>query len=51
MLTGQFSDKYSWIPGVFKGEGSALPYDANYQPKPALYAIQQALEIGAARNE
>jgi len=29
------SDKYSWIPGVFKGEGAALLWDENYNKKPA----------------
>lgn len=29
------SDKYSWIPGVFEGEGAALLWDENYNKKPA----------------
>ncbi|KAL6156018.1 hypothetical protein ACJQWK_09980 [Exserohilum turcicum] len=29
------SDKYSWIPTTFPGEGSALLWDANFQKKPA----------------
>jgi len=29
------SDKYSWIPGVFPGEGAALLWDENYKKKPA----------------
>lgn len=29
------SDKYSWIPGVFPGEGGALMWNANYKKKPA----------------
>jgi endo-1,4-beta-xylanase len=33
-----FTDKYSWIPGVFSGQGSALPWDSNEQKKPALYS-------------
>ncbi|KAG8831286.1 hypothetical protein FRC17_003364 [Serendipita sp. 399] len=37
------SDKYSWVPDVFSGQGAALPYDENLQPKPAYTAIQQAL--------
>ncbi|TKX19039.1 endo-1,4-beta-xylanase-3 [Elsinoe australis] len=28
------SDKYSWIPGVFAGEGAALLWDENYGKKP-----------------
>ncbi|GIF15127.1 endo-1,4-beta-xylanase [Actinoplanes teichomyceticus] len=30
-----FTDKYSWVPGVFEGEGSATPADENFQVKPA----------------
>jgi endo-1,4-beta-xylanase len=39
-----FTDKYSWIPGSSKGFGAALPFDANYQPKPAYKAIEEALQ-------
>lgn len=38
-----FTDKYSWVPGTFQGQGAALPYDENYQPKPAYTAIHDAL--------
>ncbi|MFG1825270.1 endo-1,4-beta-xylanase [Microbispora bryophytorum] len=38
-----YTDKYSWIPAVFQGEGAALPYDENLQPKPAYDAIRDAL--------
>lgn len=41
---GQFYDPISWIPGVFPGEGAALPYDAAYKPKPAYGAIEAALQ-------
>ena len=46
MLTWGFTDKYSWIPGVFSGMGDALIFDTNYQPKPAYDAIQSALQAG-----
>lgn len=41
--TWGFSDKYSWIPGTFPGFGAALPFDTNYQRKPAYWAIWNAL--------
>ncbi len=40
-----FTDKYSWIPGVFPGEGQANLYDENFQPKPAFEAVQHDLEL------
>ena len=33
--TWGFTDKYSWVPCFFTGFGAALPFDQNYQPKPA----------------
>ncbi|MFI5071874.1 MAG: endo-1,4-beta-xylanase [Terriglobales bacterium] len=41
--TWGFTDKYSWIPGSFPGWGWALPFDANYQKKPAYTSILNAL--------
>jgi endo-1,4-beta-xylanase len=38
------NDSNSWIPGVMPGYGDALPWDANYQPKPAVAAIEAALK-------
>ncbi|KFH42785.1 Endo-1,4-beta-xylanase-like protein [Hapsidospora chrysogenum ATCC 11550] len=38
-----FTDKYSWIPGVFPGEGAALLYDENLQKKPAWTSISSIL--------
>jgi endo-1,4-beta-xylanase len=37
------TDKYSWIPDVFQGFGDALPFDDNYNAKPAYYALQAGL--------
>jgi endo-1,4-beta-xylanase len=37
-----FTDKYSWVPDTFSGQGAALIYDANYAPKPAYTAISTA---------
>jgi endo-1,4-beta-xylanase len=38
-----FTDKHSWIPDVFPGEGAALPYDENFNKKPAYSSIWVAL--------
>ncbi|KAJ3514915.1 hypothetical protein NLJ89_g2090 [Agrocybe chaxingu] len=34
-----WTDKYSWVPGVFDGEGAALPWDEDLKKKPAYYGI------------
>lgn len=41
-----FTDKYSWIPTTFNGQGDALIFDANFQPKPAHAALREILEVG-----
>jgi endo-1,4-beta-xylanase len=38
-----FTDKYSWVPGFFTGEGAATPLDEAFQPKPAYFALRDAL--------
>jgi endo-1,4-beta-xylanase len=38
-----YTDKYSWIPAFFPGEGAALPWDEQLAPKPAYHAIREAL--------
>jgi len=38
------SDKHSWVPDSFHGFGDALPWDANYKPKPAVAAMEEALK-------
>lgn len=43
-----YSDKYSWIPDAFPGEGSAHLADANLVRKPAYTAVHDALAGGSA---
>ncbi|MEV0096080.1 endo-1,4-beta-xylanase [Streptomyces sp. NPDC050738] len=38
-----YTDKYSWVPGTFSGQGSACLWDENLQPKPVLDAVRTAL--------
>lgn len=38
-------DAYSWVPGVFTGEGFALIYDVDLQPKHAYTVLQEDLEL------
>ncbi|GAA3443861.1 endo-1,4-beta-xylanase [Planomonospora venezuelensis] len=38
-----FTDKYSWVPDTFPGQGAALIYDENYGKKPAYTAVHDAL--------
>lgn len=42
-----FTDKYSWIPTFFPGNGAALPFDASYRVKPAYYSLLKALDPAA----
>ncbi|KAJ3036579.1 hypothetical protein HDV00_002539 [Rhizophlyctis rosea] len=41
--TWGYEDGSSWIPSTFSGQGAALPWDSNYNPKPALTGIYSAL--------
>ncbi|KAI0322739.1 endo-1,4-beta-xylanase A precursor [Amylostereum chailletii] len=34
-----YTDKFSWVPGAFAGEGEACPWDANLEKKPAFDGI------------
>lgn len=39
-----FTDKHTWIPGFTQGEYDApLPWNENYEPKPAYFALLEAL--------
>jgi GH35 family endo-1,4-beta-xylanase len=41
--TWGFTDKHSWIPASNPGLGAALPFDINYQPKPAFGSLLNGL--------
>lgn len=41
------SDKYSWVPQTFSGEGDALLWNNNYQKKPAYTAFLNAINAAA----
>lgn len=45
-----FTDKYSWVPDTFEGEGAANLFDENYTAKPAYKALTQDLKLAAGRN-
>ncbi|TBU33423.1 endo-1,4-B-xylanase A [Dichomitus squalens] len=38
-----FTDKYSWVPSTFSGQGAACPWDQNLVKKPAYSGIVAAL--------
>ncbi|MDF6042177.1 endo-1,4-beta-xylanase [Streptomyces sp. JH14] len=38
-----YTDKYSWVPGAFPGQGAANLYDENLRPKPSYAAVRTAL--------
>ncbi len=40
----EYTDKYSWVPGYFTGEGAADIYDEHLNPKPAYSALITTLE-------
>ncbi|MBG0813757.1 endo-1,4-beta-xylanase [Planomonospora sp. ID82291] len=38
-----FTDRHSWVPDTFSGQGAALIYDENYGRKPSYTAVHDAL--------
>ncbi|WP_418154096.1 endo-1,4-beta-xylanase [Actinoalloteichus caeruleus] len=51
VTTWGFTDRYSWIPDHFPGEGAALLFDEDLRPKPAYDAVHQAFGGGGAPVE
>lgn len=43
VTTWGVSDKYSWVPGVFAGQGAALIWDENFAKKSAYVGTEAAL--------
>jgi endo-1,4-beta-xylanase len=39
-----FTDRHSWVPGVFDGQGAATPMTEDLTPKPAYDALLEALQ-------
>jgi endo-1,4-beta-xylanase len=46
-----YTDKYSWVPGFFTGEGAANLLDENFQPKPAFAAVQHDLALAGMSGD
>jgi endo-1,4-beta-xylanase len=43
LITWGMTDRFSWIPGHFRGQGSALLFDEQLRPKPAAAAVRDVL--------
>ena len=43
VITWGLTDRYSWVPGFFPGQGSALLFDEGYRPKPAAESVRDVL--------
>ncbi len=41
-----FTDKYSWVPVFFEGEGAATLLTERFEPKPAFGALRRTLREG-----
>ncbi|MFD0207536.1 endo-1,4-beta-xylanase, partial [Saccharothrix carnea] len=45
-----YTDRYSWVPGWFEGDGAANILDENFAPKPACRALRDDLSFGGVRR-
>jgi endo-1,4-beta-xylanase len=50
ITTWGYTDKYSWVPSTFPGEGAALLVDENFGVKPAYTAVHDALAGGSGTD-
>ncbi|MET9368263.1 endo-1,4-beta-xylanase [Streptomyces griseoflavus] len=46
-----FTDKYSWVPVFFEGEGYANVMTADYERKPAFHALRDTLREAAREDD
>ncbi|MFF9484789.1 endo-1,4-beta-xylanase [Streptomyces sp. NPDC014676] len=46
-----FTDKYSWVPVFFEGEGFANVMTADFERKPAFYALRDTLKEAAREDD
>jgi endo-1,4-beta-xylanase len=44
------TDRYSWIPEFFPGQGAALLFDSDDRAKPAYHSVRQLLRKAARAN-
>lgn len=44
-----WTDKYSWVPGTFPGQGGACLFDNSFKPKPAYSSVSSALAAAATK--
>ncbi|PRY00898.1 endo-1,4-beta-xylanase [Allonocardiopsis opalescens] len=45
-----FTDRYSWVPDWFEGEGAANLLDEDYNPKPAYREVLETLALASGRG-
>jgi endo-1,4-beta-xylanase len=45
-----FTDKYSWVPGVFAGQGAATLFTVDFAAKPAYEALRTDLAVANRGN-
>ena len=45
-----FTDKYSWVPTFFTGQGAATVMFEDYERKPAYYALRETLKQASAEE-